>query len=91
MTLDEQIERFKNDIKFFESIGGGGAISHESELTMLKSVLASLEEFKKSLYLLNKLIMFAEEQEKEGLIDGAFDPSIFMTSAKKLCQKHSHQ
>ena len=81
MTLDEQIEWLRIEIERVTFLS-------DPRPLIYPQVLASLEELKKSAYLLNKLIEFAGIQEKEGLIDGSCDPSIYVESAKKICEKY---
>lgn len=41
-----------------------------------------------ALNLLRGLVEFAEIQEREGLIDGAADPELYVVAAKALLAKH---
>ena len=41
-----------------------------------------------ALWLLFKLVEFADIQEREGLIDGAADPSLYVDIAKELLDKY---
>lgn len=41
-----------------------------------------------SVALLSKLVEFAEMQAREGLIDGACDPSIYVDAAKDMISKY---
>lgn len=44
-----------------------------------------------AIHYLGALVEFAETQEKEGLIDGACDPAIFVDGAKELLSRYEIQ
>lgn len=50
-----------------------------------------MDQLKLALSLLGALVEFAENQEKEGLIDGACDPAIYVDRAKMLLERHTEK
>lgn len=48
-----------------------------------------MDQLKLALSLLSALVEFAENQEKEGLIDGACDLAIYVDRAKILLARHA--